>query len=43
MAKDAGGDATTLMEDPRACIDCHFDFIHDSSLMKEGSHAGTGQ
>ncbi len=42
MAKDAGTDFTTLMEDPRACIDCHFDFIHDSSLMKEEKKADAG-
>lgn len=36
QAKDSSLDAETLLKDPRSCIDCHFDFIHDSSLLKKG-------
>jgi predicted CXXCH cytochrome family protein len=43
MAKDANLDPTTVKDDPRACLDCHFEFIHDSEAIKKGGVISAGQ
>ena len=35
-APRAGKDAAALEKDPRACLTCHMEFIHDPELLKKG-------
>ena len=40
QAADFELDLATIQQDPRACLGCHFDFIHDSELIEEGGRTG---